>query len=232
MKTFINYFGSKYRSAKMYPDPHCNVIVEPFAGAAGYSLTHYKHKVLLFEKNDILCQMWNWLINASYSDVYDLPVDFESLDDVELPLGAKHLIGFCLNTGSASPSKRRSQWAKQYNDNAQFWGVKRRERIATQVTHIKHWECHKVQDYSDIPNMKATWFIDPPYQKMGKYYVCGSKDIDYKHLSSWSHERQGEIIVCEQSGADWMNWNNYKEVKANAKTKTSHEVWFHRVDAL
>ena len=77
MKTFINYFGSKYRSAKMYPDPSCNVIVEPFAGAAGYSLMHHKKKVMLFEKNDILCQMWNWLINASPSDVYDLPVDFE-----------------------------------------------------------------------------------------------------------------------------------------------------------
>jgi site-specific DNA-adenine methylase len=232
MKTFINYYGAKYRTAKMYPSPSCNVIIEPFAGAAGYSLHHYKHKVILFEKDDVLCEMWKWLISASASDIYDLPVDFNHIDEVDVPLGAKYLIGFCLNTGAASPCKTPSKWAKQYNTSGQFWGVKRRERIAQQVSLIKHWECHKVDDYSQIANIKATWFIDPPYQEMGRRYKHSCKNINFLHLASWSHERQGEIIVCEQSGADWMDWNNYKEVKANAKTKTSHEVWFHRVDTL
>lgn len=216
----------------MYPPPSNNIIIEPFAGGAGYSLRHYTHKVLLFEKNKILCEMWNWLINATPDDILSLPIEFENIDDVDIPKGAKYLIGFCLNTGSSSPSKRHSVWAKSYNQSAQFWGDKRRLRISKQVSLIKHWECHHVDDYSLIPNMNATWFIDPPYQKMGFYYTHGNSNIDFNYLSQWCLSRQGEIIVCEQSGADWMNWNNYKEVKANAKTKTSHEVWFHRVDAL
>ena len=56
--------------------------------------------------------------------------------------------------------------------------------------------------YEDIQNQPATWFIDPPYQKMGFYYK--HKDIDYNHLSEWCLSRDGQIIVCENEGADWL----------------------------
>lgn len=228
MKTFINYYGAKFRIGKMYPYPSCNVIVEPFAGGAGYSLRHYQKKVFLYEKNQSIAEMWKWLISATEDDVMSLPVDFDSLDDIDVPQGAKVLIGFCLNTGTVTPCKTRSKWANQYETSEQFWGDKRRKRIASQVSLIKHWECYKVSDYTDIPNIEATWFIDPPYQKQGQFYPNGSKDIDFIHLSNWCHSRQGELIVCEQDGADWMRWTNKKNVKANAKTKTSMEVWMHR----
>lgn len=38
LKPFWRYYGGKYRAAPRYPVPLHRTIVEPFAGAAGYSL--------------------------------------------------------------------------------------------------------------------------------------------------------------------------------------------------
>lgn len=227
MKPFINYFGGKYRCALMYPKPEHNVIIEPFAGGAGYALRHYQHKVKLYEVYDDLFLMWDFLIKAKKEDVLCLPIEFESIDSLDVPQGAKVLIGFLLNTGTTRPCKTRSKWASQYSEGSQFWGKKRRQRIAEQVELIKHWEVYKISDYSEIENEKAMWFIDPPYQKQGVCYVHGSGDIDYKHLGQWSKERKGQVIVCEQEGADWLEWNNQKTIKGNNKTKQSAEVWYY-----
>lgn len=227
LKPFINYYGGKFRCAPMYPDPSFNVIIEPFAGAAGYSLRHYKKKVILYEKYDDLVEMWRFLISSSESDIMSLPVYFEDLQKVNIPQGAKVLIGFLLNTGTTRPCKTKSKWAKEYSTSSQFWGEKRRERIAKQVIQIKHWEIYKIEDYSMIPQETATWFIDPPYQKQGIHYVHGSSEINFNALGSWCKQRKGEVIVCEQEGADWLPWNNTKEIKGNNKTKTSKEVWFY-----
>lgn len=227
MKTFINYYGGKFRIAGMYPAPAHNLIVEPFAGGAGYALRHYKHKVMLFEANQDLVDMWQWLISATSDDVMALPTEFTHLDELDVPRGAKVLIGFCLNTGVVTPCKTRSKWAKEYSTTAQFWGDKRRARIAAQVGEIKHWECYKVQNYFQVPDLKATWFIDPPYKAQGIHYPHGSDQIDYSILANWCLGRRGEIIVCEQEGAKWLPWTHSKSVKANAKTKRSAEVWLH-----
>lgn len=227
LKPFINYYGGKYRCALMYPNPQFDVIIEPFAGAAGYALRHHTKKVKLYEKYDVLVEMWRFLIEASEDDIMSLPLVFEDLDNENIPIGAKTLIGFLLNTGSARPCKTKSKWAKQNLKSSQFWGEKRRERIASQVSKIKHWEIHKIASFEEIPNEQATWFIDPPYQKQGIHYVHNSNDISFEILSQWCLSRKGEIIVCEQEQADWLPWNNRKTIKGNNYTKKSNEVWYH-----
>lgn len=211
----------------MYPNPSFDVIIEPFAGAAGYSLRHYTKKVKLYEKYTDLILMWEFLIQASYDDIMYLPLEFEDITKEDIPKGAQVLIGFLLNTGTTRPCLSKSKWAKEYSQTSQFWGEKRRSRIAEQVSKIKHWEIHKISDFSEIPNEKATWFIDPPYQKQGIHYVHGSQDISFDSLGQWCLERKGEVIVCEQEGADWLPWNSAKEIKGNNKTKTSKEVWYY-----
>jgi len=229
MKNFINYYGGKFRAAKMYPYPSNNLIIEPFAGAAGYSIRHHTKKVKLYEVDNNLVCMWDFLIKSSYDDIISLPINFESVNDLNIPDGAKILIGFCINTGSAVPCNIRSKWSRENPEHPTFWGIKRRLRIAEQVKNIKHWEIIKINDYSDIQNEKATWFIDPPYQKQGIYYKHSSKNIDFCNLSKWCLDRKGEIIVCEQEGADWLPWNNKKEIKSNIKTNKSCEVWYHQI---
>lgn len=183
----------------------------------------------LYEKDATLFKMWKFLIEASPADIRRLPVDFTSTRDLDISDGERALIGFCLNTGTSSPCTVRGRWARERPNSEQFWGYKRRERIANQVNLIKHWTIDLVQDYSEVPNKTATWFIDPPYQNMGKFYKHSSNNIDFKSLGLWCQSRQGEIIVCEQSGADWLPWSGSKDTKSNSKTKISKEVWLHSI---
>jgi len=40
LRPFWRYYGGKWRAAPSYPSPRCETIIEPFAGAAGYSLRY------------------------------------------------------------------------------------------------------------------------------------------------------------------------------------------------
>ena len=54
MKPFFTFFGGKWRAAPRYPLPIHNVIVEPFAGAAGYSVRNHQKKIILIENGSII----------------------------------------------------------------------------------------------------------------------------------------------------------------------------------
>ena len=47
LKPFFSYFGGKWRTAKHYPGPSRDLIIEPFAGSAGYSVRHPHKAVIL-----------------------------------------------------------------------------------------------------------------------------------------------------------------------------------------
>jgi 16S rRNA G966 N2-methylase RsmD len=80
--------------------------------------------------------------------------------------------------------------------------------------------------YNAIPNFSATWFIDPPYEGAGKHYKMGSSLIDYNRLGEWCKTRDGQVIVCENSGASWLPFKEVGNTKTSRKDKTSSEaVW-------
>jgi len=95
----------------------------------------------------------------------------------------KWLIGFNINQGSANPKIT----AKKFNG----WN-KTKIKIAENLHKIRHWKI-KCDDYYNVKNVKATWFIDPPYQEGGKYYRYN--EIDYTYLAKWCKERKGQVIV-------------------------------------
>lgn len=210
--TFFNYYGGKWRIAPRYPAPSHKTIIEPFAGAAGYSLRHHKHDVILIDKDPNIVSIWQWLIAASPEDVMALPIGIDSTEG--LPDGAKQLVGFCFNAGAAAPCSTPSKWAKSKPQGGEYWSEKRRKRIADQVDQIKHWRIiHGT--YSDAPDIEATWFIDPPYNnKAGGHYVCGASGIDYAQLGSWCQSRRGQAIVCENEGADWLPFTHFHNAHA------------------
>mgnify|MGYP000892399390 CR=1 FL=1 len=41
LKPFFTYFGGKFRAASRYPKPEGDLVVEPFTGAAGYSVRNF-----------------------------------------------------------------------------------------------------------------------------------------------------------------------------------------------
>jgi hypothetical protein len=206
--------------------------VEPFAGSAGYSLRYPDLDVVLVERDPAIAAVWRFLIGVKPAEVLALPDLMAGQDtrDLGLAPGPTALIGFWCTRGGASPNRTLSAWGRNPRYRSQFWGPRARHRIASQVEAIKHWRIIE-GDYTEAPSITATWFIDPPYQEAGRHYRHGSKAIDYAALSAWCRQRPGEVIVCENTGADWLPFVHHSTIKANeSKTggKTSAEaIWHH-----
>jgi 16S rRNA G966 N2-methylase RsmD len=95
--------------------------------------------------------------------------------------------------------------------------------LANQVELIKHWKIrHKSYDEIDT-NQSCTWFIDPPYSQAGKRYR--NNNIDYPKLAAWCKERQGQTIVCEQSGANWLDFYTFQKVTNGSNKKYEEVMW-------
>jgi hypothetical protein len=229
LRPFWTFFGGKWRIAPRYPSPIHSTIIEPFAGAAGYSLRYADRKIILVEKDPLIAGIWRWLLRVSEKEVRALPCLPESgkLDDAIWPCEeAKNLAGFWITRGAAHPNKSASAWMRDPRYRHWSWGEMSIERIASQVDRIRHWRLVE-GDYGSAPNETATWFIDPPYAKAGLRYRCSSRDLDFTHLSSFCRSRRGQVIVCEQEGADWLPFQFFHKAKANESVnggKISNEV--------
>jgi site-specific DNA-adenine methylase len=230
---FFTYYGGKWRLSLSYDAPLYNRIIEPFAGSAGYSVRYYHKDVLLYDLDEKICILWDYLINASESDILSLPIDFDSVDDLSVSEGAKYLIGFWLSKGSDHPCKLPSKWMKGGTRPKSFWSIYIKNRIARQLRYIRHWKIVN-KSYVEIENENATWFIDPPYVDAGKYYHYGSSRLNYEKLANWSIERHGQVIVCENYGAKWLDFSrlcdsNSTIVKDGERQKSS-EVVYYQID--
>ena len=87
------------------------------------------------------------------------------------------------------------------------WTVQGRHRLAQQLGAIRHWKV-RCGDYTKAPDIEATWFIDPPYQKGGEHYPAGQPD--YGDLAAWCRKRRGQVIVCEGDGAEWLPFRHLR----------------------
>lgn len=211
-RPFWTYYGGKWRAAPRYPRPIYDTIIEPFAGAAGYSLRYADRKVVLVEKNPKVAASWRYLLRVSASEVRALPLmqQGQTVDDLAVCEEARCLIGFWMNKGAVTPCKSPSRWATAYPN--QSWGAHIRERVAAQVYRIRHWRLIE-GDYSDAPDVEATWFVDPPYIGAGKHYP--SKVPDFSSLAEWCRTREGQVMVCENVGATWLPFRPFIDIKGN-----------------
>jgi len=230
MWPFFTFYGGKWRAAPRYPVPNFNTIIEPFAGAAGYSTRYPAKRIILIEKDSTIAALWRYLIVATPNTIRKLPlIDMtQSVNELDVCPEARSLIGFWLNKGSASPCRSPSAWMRSGVRPKSYWGEEIRERIASQVAQIDHWKVI-TGDYSMAPDREATWFIDPPYEKAGKHYKHSSKDIDFKGLSTWCRSRRGQTLVCENEGATWLPFRPYLITKSTpsvrGKAKSRESLW-------
>ena len=227
LRPFFGYYGGKWRDTpKNYPAPMFETIVEPFAGSAGYALRHPDKKVVLCERNAQIAAVWRYLIKATPTEIRaipDVPLN-GSVDDLGVCEEARWLVGLWLNRAAASPRKSPSKWMRSKIRPGSFWGERVRETIAAQVDKIRHWQLIE-GDYSECHvDGQATWFIDPPYQLAGKHYRHGSAEIDFAALARWCRAREGQVIVCENEGADWLPFEPLDAVKTTRAGRRSREV--------
>lgn len=201
-----SYYGSKSKLIKYYPKPQYETIIEPFAGTARYALEYWDHDIHLYEKFHKIYEIWKWLQKSGPGNVINLP-DIGYKEKIPPYLGDAQiwLIGYCIARGTPRPctmGHKRNSWAKD------------KYRIAKNLHKIKNWNIN-LGDYRDAPDIKATWFIDPPYEVGGYKYT--HNQIDRLELAKWIDSRKGQVIVCENTKAKWIKVKPIKEIRGSFK---------------
>lgn len=226
LKPFWCYYGGKWRAAPRYPKPLLRTIVEPFAGAAGYSMRYPDHNVILVEKYHVIAEIWRFLISAREREILSIPL-VDAVDDLPPGVadGARFLVGFHMNHANTTPCKTLSSGLKKLRARGvrtAGWSEAMRARCASQVQHIRHWKIIE-GDYTSAPDVLATWFVDPPYNnKPGSMYR--EHKLDYNALGAWCRSRAGQRIVCENEGATWLPFQPFGTFKAGINGNGSREV--------
>jgi len=216
----FSYYGSKGKIVDYYPPPKNKIVIEPFAGSARYALKYWKNDVVINEKYDVVFKVWKYLQKCEIADINNLPKieDGKTLNDYEFDcIEAKWLMGFCIKGGSNSPRITPSEKG--------FGGgyMHQLENIKKHLHKIKHWQITNL-DYSELENLEATWFIDPPYEFGGEHYVESTKNIDFAKLGEWCKSRNGQVIVCENTKATWLPFKPMKEMQGS-QHKTTEAIW-------
>jgi site-specific DNA-adenine methylase len=215
----FSYYGSKSKIINYYPSPKYNRIIEPFAGSARYSLKYYENQCWINDLYSIIFDIWRWIQNATMSDLEKIP-NLKKGDDLrnfDLESDLKKLLGFAVNYGSAFPVNLYTNWASKSHEIETL-----KKKLLKYIGKIKHWKITNY-NYLDIPNEEATWFIDPPYQHGGYLYV--ENKIDYTELANWCLSRKGQIVVCENSKADWLPFTTLKRIQGQASTMTTEVIF-------
>jgi site-specific DNA-adenine methylase len=217
--SIFSYYGGKKKIIDAYPSPTYDTIIEPFAGSAIYSLTYFYTKNIVL--NDIyptLFGIWNYLVEASHEQILNLPrLNLgDNLNDFDLTQEERDLMGFWVNRGVPYPHNVYTTWAFKSNEIE-----RRRKDTLFYLNNIRHFVI-KNKHYERLANVEATWFIDPPYQTGGEHYI--HNEIDYSHLTNWVKTRKGQVIVCENAGADWLDFKPLVETRGQKKM-SSELIW-------
>lgn len=226
MRPFFSYYGAKYFASKYLGKPRRNVIVEPFAGSACYSLRWGCPNVRLYDVSDDICDLWDFLINCSERDVLSIPEKFDHMDEVfSLPRGPQLLVRHWIGKGRAEPSNAISPWYMKHRleDNCRVWGPPIRARVANQKPGISRWTIDKCS-WESIPIIDAHYHVDPPYSgQPGRRYPHDA--VDFAALSEWCRSLPGAVDVCENQGADWLPFEPLCDVRSMKGGTSKEVVW-------
>jgi len=236
VRQFFKHFGSKARLAAILPPPRYPVIIEPFAGSAAYSVQHAtpKHDVLLFDTDERVCIVWDYLINASPADIMALPVEHflkgGDIRELNLPRPEFLLIQRWLSISGTHSYKLAPCLLNDRKGNAgNVWSEPVRARLSRQVPRIRHWKIEQA-DYTKAPDITAQWDIDPPYEANAhgfSEYKCAP--LDYVKLAEFCKSRHGDVMVHEQHGATWLPFRTLREKHTTNRTVDGERITAHEV---
>jgi hypothetical protein len=167
----------------------------------------------------VIVKIWHYLQAASEKDIMGLPelTYKQSIKDFDLSEPERLLMGFLVARGVAH-----TQYiVQQFSDIPTA-----KKQIASQLFKIRHWKIQQ-GDYANIPNERATWFIDPPYQVGGHQYTMSNKTLNFTELATWSQARNGQVIVCENTQANWMPFLPMTKM-TGAYNTTTEALWTNR----
>ena len=224
MKPFFSYFGTKYSHALRLGKPTYSIVVEPFAGSAGYSCFWEPQRAILVDKNANVAQTWDYILHVKESEFLSLPIldAGDDLRDLDLPVEARIFLGFNIGQANDHPLniRPREGWS--------MWDADLRAKLASQLPKVRGWRFLHA-DYRKAPYLPATYLLDPPYQRLTNCYGgTGFKSLNFFRLAIFAMTLPGEVIVCENANADWLPFQSFANRKSSlfvrAEFSEDHEV--------
>lgn len=222
------YYGAKNLLSRHYPSPKYNIIVEPFSGSAAYSCYHLFNNsnlsAIICDKDENVAEAWNFLLKCSENDIINYPT----------PKIGEYAYDFLIKTCAVSNASSKCNKMKYTKRLDRVFQIQKRRIVKFLPIRDRIKFIHG--DFQSLENIEATWFIDPPYQiisKNGSVFQngdgyskkCNSSNIDYNKLSNFCLERNGQLIVCEKEGANWLPFTKFKQNKTSIN-KNYNEVIF------
>lgn len=221
-KCLFSFYGSKSKLVGRYPEPEHDLIIEPFAGGASYSLQNGENRqVRLNDLNPEVYRLWRFLVDTPNDEILEMvPTEVEKGQRFEGDDGLSLLLRANCNMGTfgTDGDHRQVTWFAAKNWH-QVHG-----RLNQYLPIISNWMVTN-KDYRDLENIEATWFIDPPYANdAGSRYEYDSDFVDYDELASWCRTRKGQVVVCENEGADWLPFKPLVKAHTRGGVKRAMEV--------
>lgn len=207
-KAAFSFYGGKSRIAHLYPAPKHDMIIEPFAGGASYSLRHGAGRSVWINDADTkVYEMWRFVRDDLSRWLGQIPTS------VEVGQRASDLVPDCppgLVSIMQAEANQGTQGAKGVHDQVTSMGAKCWPRIIDKLAWAhdlcRTWQITNLPYERMVGNWadeRATWFIDPPYDNTaGRRYR--QHVPDYHALAQWCLSRRGQVIVCENVGASWL----------------------------
>jgi site-specific DNA-adenine methylase len=219
----FSYYGSKAQIIEYYPSPKYPLIIEPFCGAAHYAQKYFNHDVWLNDIYTAIYDIWCYLQRVDEDEILDLPLlkSGDDLRDFDLTDEQRLLLGFCVQRGTSTPNHIVSGYGASENRSNTCWDIARK-RILQYLPVIRRWKITNF-DYTRLPNLEATWFIDPPYKTGGASYVHNT--INYNDLADWCKSRNGQVIVCENGESNWLPFVPLCRRQGSTNSNKMEMIW-------
>jgi len=227
----FSFYGGKSKISHLYSKPKYDIIIEPFAGSAAYAFRHWEHEVVINDLNSSVIEIWKFLLSPDAADLVEkyVPEIVEAgqlISDMNLPnKGLELLLRSEANRGTQGTKYTVNQITSMA---AICWNARLKKKLIKEVIpKVRHWKLIEGH-YLDLFNQLATWFIDPPYSNQaGSKYKINA--VNFTELSIWCQNRLGQVIVCENAGANWLPFDSLCErrgVKSRyQRSKAVEVVW-------
>lgn len=177
----------------------------------GYTFAHRPTEAIGVEKDSNVVALWESILQ-------------ETWDPHKPALGSKtsqlfaRLLTFSEHSLTSKQLTVTSRMLRDWEFN-----VRRAKDLAV---YARHAISYSQGTYSDLGAVEATWFVDPPYQKANRRgYACGASGLDFEELAEWCKNLPGQVIVCEQEGADWLPFRPLYDLKSHRGSVTREVIW-------
>lgn len=223
----FSFYGSKSKVLGFYPRPSHDLIIEPFAGGASYSLAHGEGRdVWINDLDPEVFGMWRFIQNDIMAWLDRIPRHVEPGQKVSdlVPDAPSALVSLM-----RAEANQGTQGARGVHDQVTSMGAKCWPRIHEKLAWA-HGRCQgwtiTNYPYNLMTCPEGTWFIDPPYDNLaGRRYR--QQVVDYEALRQFCLSRVGQVIVCENVGATWLPFQPLVErrgIKSRYQRSTAKEA--------